>query len=219
MRLALLCAATTWFVAPSGSDDNPGTVAEPFKTPQRAAALVRPGDTVELAAGRYGPLSLGPAQSNTVWRGPAGPSPAVLSGGRALSPVGTSWTRGAGGVWVLPDAAGATGFNQLFVEGHRRPRARTPVLTYPTVVQPGVAFTVRPADLAAVAWQPDEEPEVVVYDSWMASRRLAKSLSNGTLALAQSCRMGGGNSGNRYYLENSAKYRAAEGGRGIVAIC
>lgn len=41
------------YVAPSGSDSNPGTRAEPFKTLLRAAQAVTPGTTVHVAPGIY----------------------------------------------------------------------------------------------------------------------------------------------------------------------
>ncbi|MBN1676268.1 MAG: right-handed parallel beta-helix repeat-containing protein [Kiritimatiellae bacterium] len=43
----------TYFVAPDGADANPGTEAEPWATLKKAAAAVRPGDTVRIRAGVY----------------------------------------------------------------------------------------------------------------------------------------------------------------------
>ncbi|MCI0660951.1 MAG: DUF1565 domain-containing protein, partial [Acidobacteria bacterium] len=42
-----------YYVAPNGSDSNPGTEALPFKTIQRAADKVDPGDTVIVEDGVY----------------------------------------------------------------------------------------------------------------------------------------------------------------------
>lgn len=44
---------TNLFVAPGGSDANPGTQAEPFRTIARAAQVVTPGTTVYVAPGLY----------------------------------------------------------------------------------------------------------------------------------------------------------------------
>ena len=44
---------TNLYVAPGGSDGNPGTEAEPFRTLARAAQVVTPGTTVYVAPGQY----------------------------------------------------------------------------------------------------------------------------------------------------------------------
>jgi hypothetical protein len=44
---------TNLYVAPGGSDANPGTEAEPFRTISRAAQVVTPGTTVYVAPGQY----------------------------------------------------------------------------------------------------------------------------------------------------------------------
>ena len=43
----------TYYVSPTGSDSNPGSSSAPFKTIQRAANLVNPGDTVIVRDGTY----------------------------------------------------------------------------------------------------------------------------------------------------------------------
>ena len=43
----------TYYVATTGNDNNPGTEAEPFATPQKAASTVGPGDTVIFEDGVY----------------------------------------------------------------------------------------------------------------------------------------------------------------------
>ncbi len=45
--------ANTWYVAPDGNNNNPGTKAEPFATIQKAQEAVKPGDTVYLRGGTY----------------------------------------------------------------------------------------------------------------------------------------------------------------------
>jgi parallel beta-helix repeat protein len=45
--------AGAYFVSPSGSDSNPGTLAAPFRTAQRAVNVVPSGSTVVLRAGTY----------------------------------------------------------------------------------------------------------------------------------------------------------------------
>src|SRR5262249_50309002 len=47
------------YVSPAGSDANPGTIAAPFATLQRAANVVSPGDVVLAAAGVYSTAASG----------------------------------------------------------------------------------------------------------------------------------------------------------------
>ena len=44
---------TTFHVADHGHDDNPGSAAAPWRSLQRAAGAVRPGDTITIHAGLY----------------------------------------------------------------------------------------------------------------------------------------------------------------------
>ena len=49
----LAVAATTHYVAPDGSDTNPGTEEAPFRTVQQGTKHAGPGDTVYIRAGTY----------------------------------------------------------------------------------------------------------------------------------------------------------------------
>jgi hypothetical protein len=44
---------TTYYVATTGSDENPGTFEKPFLTIGKAATVVVPGDTVYIRGGTY----------------------------------------------------------------------------------------------------------------------------------------------------------------------
>lgn len=138
--LFLTCAAILYgaeiHVAPSGSDDNPGTKDQPLATLTKARELVRenlkaPGKndiTVYLAEGTYRftePLILGHDDAaadgrRVTWRNEPGQHP-VLSGG---SPV-TGWekTELPGNIWVadLPISRNAL---TLYHGDKRLPRAR-----------------------------------------------------------------------------------------------
>jgi hypothetical protein len=45
--------AATYFVAPTGSDENPGTIGKPFASLQKANTLLAPGDVVYIRGGTY----------------------------------------------------------------------------------------------------------------------------------------------------------------------
>lgn len=67
--LAALPAGRTWYVAPGGSDGNPGTLAQPFATLQHGADVAAPGDTVLARQGTYNQL-LTPHTSGNTAAGP-----------------------------------------------------------------------------------------------------------------------------------------------------
>src|ERR1700744_6011272 len=54
----------TYYVSPTGSDSNSGTVASRFKTIQKCANLMEPGDTCEIETGDYAE-TVTPAHSGT----------------------------------------------------------------------------------------------------------------------------------------------------------
>ncbi len=130
------------FVAPNGNDANTGrNVQQPFATITRARDEVRrlhqasgaaAPITVYLRGGLHAvrqPVVFGPEDSGTaaapVTYAAYGKEKPVLSGG---VPV-TGWTKGAKGVWtttITDVKAGRWYFNQLFVDGKYRHRARTP---------------------------------------------------------------------------------------------
>ncbi|MBD3292256.1 MAG: hypothetical protein GF393_04990, partial [Armatimonadia bacterium] len=44
-----------YFVSPDGDDANPGSLAEPMRSPAVAARKLQPGDTLHFRAGTYRP--------------------------------------------------------------------------------------------------------------------------------------------------------------------
>lgn len=128
------------YVATHGRDDNPGTAEMPFATPQRARDAVREriaagltgSVTVLLGGGTYfleRPLVFGPEDSGTdrlsISYAAAGRQTPVVSGGRQIAGFNNS----SGKLWTvtLPEVkAGRWHFRQLFVDGQRAVRARTP---------------------------------------------------------------------------------------------
>ncbi len=138
---APLGAAVEFHVSPRGDDAQPGTAAQPFATLERARAAIRtlkstaglPADgvVVQVGSGTYAlraPFTLSPEDSGTaaapiVYRG-ASPAP-LLSGGRPI----TGWREVESGLWAadVPEVkAGRWYFEQLWVNGRRATRARSP---------------------------------------------------------------------------------------------
>ena len=127
------------YVSPAGDDAAPGTRAAPLATPAGAQARVRAAKgshrgpiEVVLHGGTYflaAPLTFTPEDAGSVgapvtYRG-AGGETVILSGGRPI----TGWQPAGKEVWktTLPEVqAGRWFFRELFVNGVRKPRARTP---------------------------------------------------------------------------------------------
>ena len=140
MTAAASAAAADVFVAPGGVDSNAGTAQKPLATLARAREVVRKriaagldaDVTVWIGGGTYflsEPLVLGPADSpgpkhSVTYAAGPGARP-VLSGGRVVA----GWRKGKGELWTVhlpPVQAGRWYFRQLFVDGRRAVRARTP---------------------------------------------------------------------------------------------
>ena len=190
--------AGQWFVAPNGNDNNPGTQAQPFATLERARDAVRAAKEttddrqfVHLAAGVYErtePFGLDERDSGTIYIG-AGPD-TVISGGRTLD----GWKKESDEVWYvdLPKEDGRDWyFEQLFVNGRRAVRARTPNNGFfrPQSVQQeipietqnpqqksvGQTITPQKGDLDFLKTTPREElrfGQCVVHHHWDTTRRI-----------------------------------------------
>lgn len=187
-------SSATLFVAPRGNDANPGTKDKPFATVARARTAVRDltkgGQTADitvfLAAGTYSlsePLVFGPADSGTpkfritYAAEPGAATQPVISGGRRL----TGWKKGDGDVWTVdvPDAkAGRWNFRQLFVNGRRAIRARTPNNGFFRVVRPGpdgrTSFAFNKGELKA--WRNIQDAEILFLHDWSVSRVRLKAV-------------------------------------------
>src|SRR5437764_559929 len=62
--LPLSLAAATWYVAPTGSDSNPGTQASPFQSITKAQSVATSGDTVTLRGGTYSSFTIAGSDAN-----------------------------------------------------------------------------------------------------------------------------------------------------------
>jgi len=171
--LAMATQAAQFFVAVDGDDANPGTIAQPFATLERARDAVRKvpldarGDiVVNIRAGDYRrqePLVLTDADSgregaNVVYRSYDGIGKARLLGSRPL----TGWTRDQGAVWKLDVGKGSV-CHTLYEGGRRARKAR-----YPNYVHdPALPCAAGPY-LASSAGSP--ELEKGVPESWLIWR-------------------------------------------------
>ena len=121
-----------YFVAPDGANENPGTINLPFKTVQKCAEVVQPGQTCWLRAGVY-PEEVRPVGSGTE----SAPITFAAYQDEAVTISGTdvvsTWIREQDSIFQavieLPiDSYSDTGFfaNQVFVDGKMMPEARFP---------------------------------------------------------------------------------------------
>ena len=143
-----LLLSRDWFVAPWGQDANPGTLAAPLQTIQRAANLAQAGDTVLIRGGTYRE-TVTPANSGTavapITYEAYNNEPVVISGADPVS----GWSNYGGSifraaqVWDL-----GAGNNQVFVDGQMINEARWPNtsldVSHPTFATASAAFTISP---------------------------------------------------------------------------
>jgi parallel beta-helix repeat protein len=121
---------------------------------------------ITIRAGTYylpETLVLGPEDSDTIWEAPHGEHP-IISGGRIVS----GWTKSAGVVWTA-DARGPY-FHQLFLDGRRATRARTPNNGFFRI--DGASSQNKPFQLhyrgndIKKEWAGLDDVEVVAYLAW-----------------------------------------------------
>ena len=123
-----------YFVSPQGSDSNPGTLARPFKTIQKCAELVEPGETCWLRKGTYRetvrPVVSG-TKSKPITFAAYQKEPVTISGTELVD----NWSKHRDSIYrtkvELPvDSYSDTEFfaNQVFVNGKMMPEARFPNL-------------------------------------------------------------------------------------------
>jgi len=229
-------AATTVYVSPNGNDawsglaaaPNAGKTDGPVATLQRARDIIRQTRSqddqprVIVADGRYPltePFTLAPQDSGVTYEAAAGARP-VFSAGRAIQgfePVDNGlWRARVPGV-----AEGRWRFEQLFVNGRRAVRARTPNKFYqymgettetPIEGKPGqfVRTTTAPAEtLSPLKGLSDAEIRDVVlvaYHKWCITQRRLQSVDfekNQIVTTGEALKdYSGWPAGTRFHLEN-----------------
>ncbi|KRE55852.1 OmpL47-type beta-barrel domain-containing protein [Paenibacillus sp. Soil750] len=110
-----LAAATTYYVAPNGNDSSAGnSEASPFKTINKCAQVVQPGDTCIIASGTYRE-TITPALSGKsglpITFQPAPGANVIVSGTEPIS----GWTQHAGNIYKADLSWSLGKENQLFV--------------------------------------------------------------------------------------------------------
>ncbi len=212
-------------VSTSGNDSQTGTEADPVRTLTRAQELVRQKVTsqseermVVLHKGSFriaAPLKFEPEDSGVTWLA-AEPGSVTISGGLVIS----GWKEMPDGNWVakVPQALQAKGIvRELFVNGGRRTRARTPNEGYLRVVTAAAdnrtGFTFTPGDVANV---PDlDQVELVFLHDWSITRVGIRSVDERNHSLVTKNPIGANarhysinwfEPHPRYLLENSRAY-------------
>ena len=89
--------SNTYFVLPSGSDANSGTLSAPFQTIQKAAGLAVAGDTVEIETGTYHE-KVTPANSGVLFTNYNGEQ-VTISGADTVPISGFTSVSGSNGVY------------------------------------------------------------------------------------------------------------------------
>ncbi len=224
-------AGTVFYVSPGGSDKNPGTKRKPFasllfardaaRTFNEKNVLKRPV-TVRLLAGTHilgEPLALTPADSGVTYEAAPGADP-VVSGG--LRVVG--WRKHIDHIWVAdaPWLKNRTEpLTQLFVNGVRRPCARTPnegkyFYTKRLTLGPGTpgqcyGLTYNKED--AVQWIGQEGVRIVLFHNWVNSYNRVRSLDleKRRIEFARPAGIFFLGPEVRYYVENSLEALDAPG--------
>ncbi len=244
--------AADFFVSPTGDDTWSGTLAEknaeatdgPFATFARAQRAVRElmrserkqpvlvlfrGGTYELTE----PITLKPANSGTAsapvtYAAYPGEQP-IFSGGKQIT---TKWERNENGSWttkVKTTKHYEWFFQQLFVNGRRAIRARTPNdgYFYTEGTLPGLdpknkdryddrarqGFRYKPGDIQR--WQYPGDVNVVVFHSWTVSRHWIDSIDETNHIIRFTNKTGWPFSffeeKQRYYIENCPEALDAPG--------
>src|SRR6266404_3264305 len=226
---AMAAEAVTLYVAPTGNDQWSGKIKKPARSGKDGplasldAALKKARDlksrevkTILLRGGTYNlsaPLLLGPVDSGTDAQHPLtiaavpGEKP-ILSGGRRIS----NWRKAEANLWeaevaALPD--GPWYFRQLFVNGERRQRARTPNEGFFRIQGPSprdspARIRFNPGEIKK-EWADDGEVELIAYLAWSDIRMQIRAVdeSNHVATLSGNPRKSNNEDHAQYYIENA----------------
>ncbi len=234
-----------FYVSPNGSDQNPGTEARPFATLPHARDAIRAlkrvdplarSVTVCLNEGTHvlrETLVLTSEDSAVTYAAAPGAHP-VISGGVRV----TGWRKHSGALWVadVPWVTNrAEAFTQLYVNGERRVRARTPnagayLYTKRLALMEGnpgpcTGLTYFKDDLGP--WIAQEGVRVVLFHNWVNSYNVVKTtdLEKRQLIFERPAGIFFLGPEVRYYVENAFELLDAPGewyaerGKGLLYYC
>lgn len=125
--------ASDYYVSPNGSDSNPGTLTQPFRTVQKCADVAIAGDTCYIRAGVYRetvrPANSGVSGAPITFK-PYNGELVVISGADVIT---GPWTLHSGAIYraimpwdVTTRTLSAAADNQVWVDGVMLPEARWP---------------------------------------------------------------------------------------------
>ncbi|MDZ7372256.1 MAG: right-handed parallel beta-helix repeat-containing protein, partial [candidate division KSB1 bacterium] len=220
--------AAEFYVSPNGNDNWSGALPQPnstqtdgpFATPQRAQAAARTAPRTEpitvyiregiyfVGTWRFDPQDSGTPSAPVTFRNYADERP-VISGGRAI----TGW-RTQGTLWVTTIdevKSGKLYFKELYVNGERRDRARSPRkgeffrITGSVEGNDKRSFRFRPGDLSNFDNRADVN--IVLYQAWLGIHLWIDALNTAQNTVAFSPQLifpvGNFDSRTRYYVENA----------------
>ena len=171
---------------------------------------IPPGTQILAAPLRFGPEDSGTSEAPVIYCG-TGPTPATISGGRTI----TGWRDAGNGIWQaeIPEAReGRLYFRQLFVNGRRAIRARSPnrgfhhttglIRTPEHATRKADGFYFAGTDLDAELVS-DPDLLVVLYQSWLSRQYRVKELRPESKAVLLDPEVDAMRVRSRYLIENS----------------
>ncbi|MCL2931601.1 MAG: DUF1565 domain-containing protein [Trichodesmium sp. MAG_R03] len=120
---------TTWFVSPTGNNNNPGSIEQPFKTINKCANMAEPGDTCLIREGVYSewvqPKNSGNENAPITFEA-YNEEQVILSGAQTIE---GEWQEHENGIYKIKLDKNqirdlGVGQNQLFVDGEMMIEAR-----------------------------------------------------------------------------------------------
>ncbi len=140
---------SAWYVSTAGTDANPGSLAQPFRTIQQAATLAQPGDTVFIRGGNYRetvtPAHSGTAAAHITYTAYNGEN-VVIDGADAVNgfvPYSGNIYR-ATQPWDLGEGRNQVFFNGLMLNEARFPNTAAGVVSHPSTYTISAATSTGP---------------------------------------------------------------------------